>query len=473
MRSDSATPKRGNQLLGDLVSQVRAVVARSAPQRVLGNIGWLVSEKVLRLLVGLFVGVWMARYLGPEKFGILSYAVALAMMFGNVAGLGLDSIVVRDVVRDAHRRDTTLGTSFVLKGVAGIAAGLLVVGMVAILRREDAVVRTAVAIMAAALAFKSFDVIGFWFESQVRSKYEVCARSGAFLVIACVKVILIVTRRPVLWFVWATMAEIVVGALFLFTAYRAAGEHVSRWRVSWVRGKQLLGSSWPLILSTAAIMVYMRSDTIMLGSMATDHAVGVYNAAVRISELWYFVPVAVVASMFPSLLQAKGANDPAYESGFTWLYDIMVWFGLGVGILVTLFASPIVHILYGDSYMDAAGVLTIHIWAAVFVFLGVASERWLLAENLVRLTLLRGVLGAGANVGLNFVLIPRYGVMGAATATLISQAVACYFFDILLPSTRTMWWAKTRSLFLVSSMVRARALTQGVLGFLRARRERR
>ena len=196
----------------------------------------------------------------------------------------------------------------------------------------------------------------------------------------------------------------------------------------------------------------------MLGSMIDDRTVGVYSAAVRISELWYFVPVAVVASVFPSLIRAKEVDETSFESRFAWLYDSMVWIGLGLAVITTVWSRSIVLFLYGDPYVEAAGVLAVHIWAGVFVFLGVASEKWLIARDLIHYTLLRTLLGAGVNVVLNFMLIPRYGMMGAAVATLVAQAVACYAFDLLFARTRPMWWSKTRSLLLVPSLARARRL---------------
>ena len=216
--------------------------------------------------MGLVVGVWIARYLGPDQFGVLNYAVALAMMFGNVAGLGLDSIVIRDLVRDVDGRRATLGTAFVLKALAGIGAGILVVATVTVLRTDDTLAKIAAAIMALALAFKAFDVIQFWFESQVQSKYSVCSRNAAFLVVASVNVVLILKRQSVLSFVWSSMAEIVIGALGLLIVYQLAGGHASEWRVSAARAKRLLENSWPLMLSTAAVMVYMRIDTSCSGA---------------------------------------------------------------------------------------------------------------------------------------------------------------------------------------------------------------
>ena len=205
-----------------------------------------------------------------------------------------------------------------------------------------------------------------------------------------------------------------------------------------------------------AVMVYMKIDQIMLGQMSGDEAVGIYSAAVRISEVWYFIPLVIVASVFPAILEAKKRNEAHYYARLQQLYDLMVLLSISVALPMSFLATPIVKLLFGEAYAPAGSVLAIHIWASVFVFLGVASSKWFLAENRQVLSLQRTVLGALANILLNAWLIPLYGTVGAAIATVVSYAIAAYFSDCLQAETRKAFLMKSSSLNIFSLLSKKR-----------------
>ncbi|NCU31471.1 MAG: flippase, partial [Candidatus Moranbacteria bacterium] len=282
----------------------------------------------------------------------------------------------------------------------------------------------------------------FWFESQVQSKYTVWVQNGAFLVFAAVKVVFILHHAPLIAFVWAMLAEAAVVALFLLVVMGKRGPLFSRLRMSVDRAKTLLRDSWPLILTAIAITAYMKIDQIMLGQMIGDEAVGLYSAAVRISEVWYFIPMAIVASVFPAILESKKRSEAEYYARLQKLYDLMVVMSVAVALPMTFLAKPIIGLLFGEEYVGAGIVLAIHIWASVFVFLGVASGQWFLAENMQILNFQRTFFGAVVNIIFNFMLIPCFDVKGAAIALVISQAVSCWIYDGFQEMTRSMFWMK-------------------------------
>ena len=422
--------------------------------KIVDNIGWLFFDKFLRMGVGLFVGVWIARYLGPEQFGLLNFALAFAGLFGAVATLGLRGVVVRDIVRDPDSSRLTLGTAALLQLIGGLISFLLILGVIAYLRPDDPFARSIVAILGAMMLFKVGEVAEYWFESEVQSKYTVWVKNSVFLVFAGVKVVLILQQAPLTAFVWAMLAEAAIAAVILLIAMGWRGPSLTRLQASFQRGKSLLEDSWPLILSAAAITVYMKIDQIMLGQMIDDEAVGVYSAAVKISEVWYFIPMAIVASVFPAILEAKKRSEKEYYARLQKLYDLMVLISLAIAVPMTFLSTSLVGFLFGDSYVNAGPVLAIHIWASTFVFLSVASGKWFLAENRQVLALLRNVCGAISNIVLNLILIPAYGPLGAAIATLLSYAIAALFFDLLQAETRRIFYMKLHSMNVFSSIFR-------------------
>lgn len=413
------------------------------------NTGWLFFDRVLRMGVGFILSVWIARYLGVQQYGLFSYATAFVYLFNPLITLGLDSVVVRDIVQDPSKKEETLGTTFWLKVLGGCTSLLLAVGSIIVLRSNEPLTIGLVTILAAGGIFQSFETIDVWFQSQVQSKYTVFAKNIAFICIVLLKVTLITMQAPLIAFAWAGFAEMGLGAIALAFVYRFKGYSLKLWRWSFPRAKSLLKESFPLLLSGLTIMIYMKIDQIMLGEMVGDRAVGVYTAATRISEAWYFIPTAIIVSVTPSIYKAMEQSKTAYYQYVGRLLRLMNLMAVIVAVPVTVLAPNIIQLFYGAEFLQSSSVLVIHIWAAIFVFMGVVTLPCFIAEGLTDLTLRRTLLGAVINVVLNLLLIPRYTVVGAAVATVISQAVASYLSHAFHSKTRKLFQLQTRSLLLL------------------------
>lgn len=404
-----------------------------ALQKIIGNTGWLFADRILRMGVGLVVGVWVARFLGPNQFGLFNYAVAFTAIFGAIASLGLDSIAVREIVRTPEHKDQILGTTFVLKLVGGVLVWLLTVGVIILSRPEDRLTQTLVGIIAAGAIFQAGDTIDCWFQSQIQSKYTVTAKNIAFTLIAGFKIVLIQMQAPLVAFAWAGLAEIIVASIGLAIAYQASGNHLVKWRFSLPQAKQLLKDGSPLILSSLMIMIYMRVDQVMLAEILGEQEVGFYSAAVRLAEVWYFIPTAIVSSTFPSIIEARQVSETLFFERLQVLYRLMASTAYLIAIPTTLLSGWMIHLLFGNAYEKAGPMLAILIWASLFVNLGVARSSFLTAMNWTRLHLFTVFLGCLLNIGLNILLIPVAGGVGAAIATCISYWFAVHGACFLCP----------------------------------------
>jgi len=432
----------------------RRIANRPNLVKILDNIGWLFFDKILRMGVGLIVGVWVARYLGPEQFGLFNFASAFVGMFGVIAGLGLQGVVVRDLVREPSSKEEILGSAAALQLVGGFIAYGLILITIFWLRPDDTLAKTIVAILGSMMLFKASEVAVYWFESQVLSKFTVWVQNGTFLIFAFVKVLLILKGAPLVGFAWVTMVEGVAVALMMLIVLGMRGPRTCQLRMKVTRVKMLFADSWPLLLSGMAVMIYMRIDQVMLGQMVSDESVGIYSAAVRISEMWYFIPMTIVASVFPSIIEAKVRSEAQYYQRLQRLYDIMVLLSVTIALPMTFLSTPLVVQLFGNAYIESGTILAILIWASVFVFLGVASGKWFLTENRQILSFQRAALGMFVNVILNLLLIPKFGALGAAIATVVSYAMAAFFSDLLQGETRRMFYMKVHALNVFSSIRR-------------------
>ncbi|HEY9855514.1 MAG TPA: flippase [Stenomitos sp.] len=416
---------------------------------ILGNTGWLMGEQVLRMVTGMLVGALVARYLGPAQFGTYNYALSFVGLFTAVSSLGLNGLLVRDVVRDPAAGNAIMGTILALKVIGGLVAMLLAIGMTAVMAPGFPLMFWLVAVTACGLVVQAFDTVDLWFQAQVLSKYSVIAKSIAYVLANVFKLGLVCAQASLLWFSFAGVLEFLLAAVCLLLAYRHHGNRPSAWVVSWKRARHLLTESWPLVLSNLSIVLYMRIDTVMLGHLSTNQQVGLYSVATRLSELWYVVPTAIVASVTPALMKAKDMERDVYHGRLLALFRALVLIALLIAVPMTFLSETLVVLLFGHSYQAAGPVLSVHIWAALFVFLGVAQGPWNIAEGLYKVSLSRSVMGAVLNILLNLALLPRMGAMGAAVATVVSYAVPNYLANLTNRRTREVFKLQTRALFML------------------------
>lgn len=412
------------------------------------NTGWLAVERVLRLVVGAAISVWIARSLGPGLFGEYSYAMAFASLFAVAANLGTDGIVVRDLVKHPDRTGAILGSALALRAV-GAAAVLVLVAFAAALAHRDAPRTLALVLLfAAATLLKPFDVVELWFQARTNLRPVVWARNIAFLLGAGGRVALLLAGGTVVALAAVEPVAALAAALLLVAVFRKhhAGAQPIRWDRTEARA--LIEGGWPLLLSGVAVMLYMRIDQVMLERLASPREVGLYAAALRLSEIWYFVPTAAVTAVFPHVVHSKSEGEAVYLRRIAQLFGVMTALALVISVAVTLAAGPLVRLVFGAEYEGAAPILTVHVWATLFVFWGVVGEAWFLTEGLTRMSLARTVTAAALNVALNLVLIPRYAGLGAAWATLVAQGCAAWLFNLADRRTRHLFRIQCRAFLL-------------------------
>lgn len=421
----------------------------AAFEKYVKNTGWLMFGKILSM----FVGFIIARYLGASAFGELSFADAFTTIIAAVGALGLDSFIIREIINDPKRKEEILGTSLLLRLSVNALLIPLTAGIYLFFHRNseqpgDPLIWIIV-ILAFASFFKSFNIIDSYFQSQVASKYVVKVQNICVILSAAIKVFLVVMNLPLIWFAVALTFDSVMLAVGLVIMYQARGENILRWTFSKTRAYSLLKQSFPLILSAVMVSIYMKIDQVMLKEVGSTE-VGIYSAAAKISEAWYFIPIAIVTSVFPAIIHARKTDPERYLKRLRNLYDLLVFISLPVAVVVSFFGSDIIHFLYTDKYQGAGDMLSIHIWSGIFVFLGSASSQYLLAEGYTMISFQRTALGAIINILLNLWLIPLYGGVGASIATLIACMVTTFYL-LLIPKTRAQGIMLLKSLFLFTA----------------------
>jgi O-antigen/teichoic acid export membrane protein len=413
------------------------------------NTSWLLTDKLVGLGMAFVVGAMVARFLGPNDYGNLMYAYSLASFLMVFAKAGLDSIMVRNLVNNPNDRATILGTGFTLKYV-GSFLSLAVFFIISRLVPDAPLTNYLVLIILLSTLFQPFTVVDSFFQSKVQSKYVVMVHLTQVVIISISKLLLIYYKAGVVWFAYAFLAENIVYSIGLLLVYRLKDGSILDFQVNWKYAGELIKDGWPLLFSGFVIMVYTKIDQIMIKHMLDATSVGHYAVSVKITKIWNFLGVAITASVFPAIINSKRKGSNLYLGRLQKLYDLMAGTGILIGLMVTLLASILILTIFGPSYEPSIGVLRIQIWAILFVFLGVASDKWLVTENMQKITLHRTGLGAIANIILNLILIPTMGIKGAALATVISQAIASYLGFAISGKTWKTFLMLTKSLFLIN-----------------------
>ncbi|MGB4774135.1 MAG: flippase [Daejeonella sp.] len=415
------------------------------------NTGWLLLARVGSLGIKILVGFAVANYLGSSSNGILNYPLAFVTFFIAAAALGLDGFLTRELLSNPQNKDKLLGTSFWMRLIAGFAILPLVYFTYLLINHIKSVETPLSYILVVALIgiIQSLNIIDCYFQSRVQAKFVMYVQIAANLISAALKLILIFSGAPLVAFIYALLADAGFLAIGYLITYQSQNNSVFNWKFDFSLAGYLLKHSWPLAFSAILVTIYMKIDQLMVSSYLGSSELGIYSTVVSLSESWYFIPVAIVTSVFPAIMNARRDDPNRYQKRLQDMYDLMVLLSLSIAIIMTFASHFVYHIFYKPEFWPGATVLSVHVWAGVFVFLGSASGQYLIAEGLTKLAMLRTAVGAIVNIALNIIWIPQYGILGAAYATLVAYGVAT-FFILFIPSARKQGLMMLKSLFLVS-----------------------
>jgi len=367
---------------------------------------------------------------------MLSYSMTFVSFFSFLSSLGLPSIVVREIIKDETSHDKIIGATFYLKLCGGGIAFILGAIIIFLLKPEDNTVQTLVTLMLFGYVFQSLDTIDYSFQSKVISKYTVISRNISFIMSGSLKVYFIVYKYELIYFALASLLDIAVSSVFMLLIYFKLGNSVNKWRIDLVIIKKLLMYSWPLMLSSFFIIIYMKIDQLMIEKFLDMKSVGIYSVAVRLSEAWFFVPTIIVSTVMPYFIKVREVDNNLYQYRLKQINTLMFWMAISVGVITTVYGENIINLLFGSEYKESYLALSLNIWAGVFVSIGLAASLWLISENLQIYRLYGTMIGVVLNIAGNYFLIPLYGISGAAMSTLITQGLGLWVVPLFFKPMR-------------------------------------
>jgi O-antigen/teichoic acid export membrane protein len=426
----------------------RRLAGRETLQRSVDNAFWLALEQVIRMGLGLVTGVWVARYLGPEQYGWLSYAAAVTGTVTSLTSLGLNAVVVRELARDPVAGRVWLGAAFFLKS-AGAAIGFLVCLLIAAMQHFGGGALSAlIVIVAMGMFFQVFDLVDLVFQAEGAARLSGWIRLAACIVSNLVKVALLLTHASIFWLAAVGVLELALSAAGWVWTLRRRG---FQWKDLAGKTKyvsRLLAESWPLALSGLAIYAQAYGDQLVIGRLLGGAELGQYAAAMRLVVAFGFLPMVVYTVAAPEITRAQRDSPELYRQRLFNLYRVMSLLFAGTTVLLLAAGTMAARWLLGAAYVEAAALLPWLAFRLLFTNFGVARGVFLTNEGLFRFGLLTALAGATVNVVLNVWWVPLYGARGAIGASLVSFALTTFAFEALHPRARFNLGLMLQALFL-------------------------
>lgn len=418
----------------------------SAPKSGWRSAIWLGADRAGLVLGSLISQAVIVRYLGPSVFGELSFVLAWVSILIPIAQAGTGSWIVRALLEKPSDEWPILKSAMTLRLVGSLIGILSGVSLWLILE-SDRGHSMMVLLLFVAQVCTVFQVADFYFQSTMDSSSLVRVRLGVVLLFALLKCVVAINQAGIDLLIGLYAVEAVaLGLAGMWSYFQAQGRVLrpglgSPW-VDWFRVR----SGW-LMASSLAEVIYLKIDIIMLERMRGIEEVGTYSVAARLSEVWYAVPVLIMAAWFPRIWESRSSEND-WNAAIQRSLDGLLALALLLAIVMQLAAGFVVTTIFGSEVAGSAAILTVHIWASIFIFMRAVFSRWLIAEDLPRFSLITHVAGAVMNVALNLWWIPTHGALGAAYATLVSYAFASWITLYLHPRTRPMAHMMARSICL-------------------------
>ena len=383
------------------------------------NAGWIIACRIVQAVLALLVTMVSARYLGPANYGLVNYAASVVNFLKPVMQLGLNAILVKELIDRPEEEGVTLGTALIMNVVSAVVCIVCAVSFVSLANPGEKETWIVCGLYSISLIFLALEMIQYWFQAHLLSKYASLTILLAYIVVSAYKLWLLMAGKSIYWFsVSNSLDYMLIAAALLIIYHKLGGQPLA---FSFARGKKMLKKSGHYILSGLMVMVFAQTDRIMLKLMMGNEVTGYYSAAVACTTMSNFVFVAIIDSARPTILRSLQKGKGEFERNYTLLNSVVIYLALLQSVVITLLAGWLIRLFYGSGYAASVPILRLAVWYTTFSYIGAVRDVWILAENQQQMLWKVNLSGAVLNVVLNALLIPRYHAMGAAAASLATQ----------------------------------------------------
>ncbi len=406
-------------------------------KKFLKNASWILIGKFAQIVIGFFVSIYSARYLGPSNYGLINYTASYVSFFSVIVGLGIDDYIMKEMIDHKDRQGEVLGSGITLRVISSLLSIVALYALLMITDGNDPTIQALAFLQAINQVFSAFSLVEYWYQLQLRSKTTSIVSTISYFLMTIYKIYILIQQKDVRYFAFlGSLQTLLTVIIILFLYKRENGPKLS---FSKEMAKDLLKNSYHFILSNVMVVIFNQTDKIMLKQMLNEAETGYYSIANNLCNMWPIVLTAIITSANPIIIEAKKHNEDLYKRRIRQCYSAVMWTAGIIALMITLLAPFIIHTLYGDAYERSIVSLQILSWSVLFSYLGVARGAWIVSEGLQRYVKYLTGIGAIANIIMNWMLIPSLGATGASIATLVTQIIvnfiAAFFIKELRPNS--------------------------------------
>lgn len=402
----------------------------------INNTRWMIISSLSQMVLSFFIGIITARYLGPNNYGIINYVSAFMSMAIPVVQLGLYGIVIKELTLQPEKHGEIIGSAIFMRFITGILSTIFIITIISFVSKSnlDSTLFKVSILQSISLLLYGYEIIVYWYQSQLMSKYTAVIEVIAYIVTSIFKIILLINQMNVVWFAFSFSLDLIVYSLMIGILYWKMG--FQRLSVSITLCKQMFQKSKFLLLSVLIGSIYGQIDKVILKHYLDNTAVGLYSAAITVSTIWGFIPGAVIDSARPKIMEYVEVDKNIYIDRLKKLIAFCIWIGIIVVLLIILFAKMIINVLYGPDYIEIVNTLRIYSISIIFPYLGVIRTIWLICENKQKYEVYLAIYSTIISIFTYLIFIPYYGIEGAAIAKLITNISVNVIILFFIKSTR-------------------------------------
>ena len=402
-------------------------------RKIVINASWIMVGRIFQLVLTFITTMLTARYLGPAENGKLVYVYSYVQLFLPLCTLGLNDIVVKELVDNKEKNDEILGTMVVMRTIVSFFSMISSIVLVGSMNSEP-IYRAIASLQSFSLLFQSFDCIMYFYQSRLLSQKSGSAYALAYILASFFRIYAIFTKRSILWFAFAQSLDYIMVAALLCTVYFKDRNSL---KFSFSMAKTLIRKSYHYIFAGVMIVIYGKvTDTLLLGKMVNEESVGYYSAGTTLCNAWPFVLTAIIDSLSPVIIDTFHTDKKEFRKKLKQLYAIVFYISVVAALMITLLSEVVIDILYGAEYAPAAVPMKIYSWSTAFSYIGVSRTIWMQCNDKTKYEMTISLFGAVTNIVLNYFFIRHFGIIGAACAAVLTQFLTNFIFLFAMKDTR-------------------------------------
>lgn len=415
---------------------VKDIITKFFKNRILSNIFWLFFDKGYGAILTLFIYSLIARHFGKEVFGIWNYMLAFGTIIPAFAGLGLNFVIVKKLKENPNLKSLIISNALLMRLFLGFFIAIVFFFIYYLLgvNVESEYLGVVILIFLSQIILNT-NVFIYKNEADLNNKNTVIARNVALTIGFALRYYGINAEYELSFFAFINIIEYGVFFIISLINYRIDNENIVLLKLNYKVSLYLSKQGFPLMLASITVILYLKIDQLIIAYLLDNESVGIYSPASRITEMFYALPVIISNVFFPKIIELKEKNKSILEI-LRKMYALVIVSTIFTAFSISFFSESIIDFVFGIEYKESIEILILYSWSLVFMGLLVSSSKYLIAINRSDIILKREIMGMVSNVALNFILIPLYGISGAAVATLISYSIASFFSNLFFKELR-------------------------------------